>query len=127
MRLAGINIPDEKKVGVSLTYIFGVGMTSASDILEKANIDKSRRTKDLTSAEVSKIKDILEKEYKIEGELRTSVRQDIGRLKTIKSYKGVRHSKQLPVRGQSTKRNSRTRRGNVRTTAGSGKRKLTLK
>jgi len=127
MRLVGINIPDEKKVGISLTYIFGIGTKSASDILEKTKIDSSKRTKDLTQNEVSKIKEILEKEYSIEGELRTAVRQNITRLKTIKSYRGTRHSKQLPVRGQSTKRNSRTRRGNVRVTAGSGKRKLTLK
>jgi len=127
MRLVGVNIPDEKKVGISLTYIFGVGPTSAKDILDKTKIDALKRTKDLTPQEIAKLKDILEKDYKIEGELRTSVRQDINRLKTIKSYKGVRHGKQLPMRGQSTKRNSRTRRGNVRVTAGSGRRKLTLK
>ncbi|KKW17158.1 MAG: SSU ribosomal protein S13p (S18e) [Parcubacteria group bacterium GW2011_GWA1_50_14] len=127
MRVAGVNIPDEKKVGVALTYIFGVGPTSASVILDKTKIDASKRTKDLTTQEVSKIKDLLEKEYQIEGELRASIRQDIGRLKIIKSYRGTRHSKQLPARGQSTKRNSRTRRGNVRATAGSGRRKLALK
>ena len=127
MRLAGVNIPDEKKVRVALTYVFGVGITSAKDILEKTKVDSEKRAKDLTAQEVSKIKDILEKDYKIEGELRASVRQDINRLKLIKSYRGTRHAKNLPVRGQSTKRNSRTRRGNVRATAGSGKRKLTLK
>ena len=127
MRLAGVNIPDEKKVGVVLTYVFGVGIASAKDILARTNVDSGKRAKDLTAQEVSKIKDVLEKDYKIEGELRTSVRQDINRLKLIKSYKGTRHARNLPVRGQSTKRNSRTRRGNVRATAGSGKRKLTLK
>ena len=127
MRLAGVNIPDEKKVGVALTYVFGVGIASAKNILDKAKIDNAKRARDLTSQEMSRIKDVLEKDYKIEGELRASVRSDINRLKLIKSYKGTRHAKNLPVRGQSTKRNSRTRRGNVRATAGSGKRKLTLK
>jgi len=127
MRLVGINIPDEKKINVALTYVFGIGPSSADAILNKTKIDSSKRAKDLTQQEVAKIKDVIEKDYQIEGELRASVRQDINRLKTIKSYKGVRHGKQLPVRGQSTKRNSRTRRGNVRVTAGSGKRKLTLK
>lgn len=127
MRLVGVNIPDDKKIGIALTYIFGIGSSVAAEVLEKTKIDSSRRAKELTPQEVAKIKDVLEKDYKIEGELRTSLRQDINRLKTIKSYRGIRHSKQLPVRGQSTKRNSRTRRGNVRATAGSGKRKLTLK
>jgi len=127
MRLVGVNIPDDKRVGTALTYIFGIGRTGAEQILEKTKIDSTKRTKELTPEEVAKIKDAIEKDYKIEGELRTSVRQDITRLKNIKSYKGTRHNKQLPVRGQSTKRNSRTRRGNVRATAGSGKRKLTLK
>lgn len=127
MRLVGVNIPDEKKVGISLTYIFGIGAVSAKKILLSAKIDESKRTKDLTQQEVGKIKDILEKDYSIEGELKASIRQDINRLKTIKSYRGMRHAKNLPARGQSTKRNSRTRRGNVRVTAGSGKKKLTLK
>ncbi len=127
MRLVGVNIPDEKKVGIALTYIFGVGPTSAGIILDKTKIDPEKRTKDLTSQELAKLKDLLEKDYKVEGELRAAVRQDINRLKTIKSYRGSRHAKQLPARGQSTKRNSRTRRGNVRMTAGSGRRKLALK
>ena len=127
MRLVGVNIPDEKKVSIALTYIFGVGPKSAGIILEKSKIDFSKRTKDLTPQEVAKIKDLLEKDYQIEGELRASVRQNVNRLKNIKSYRGSRHAKNLPARGQSTKRNSRTRRGNVRVTAGSGKRKLALK
>lgn len=127
MRLVGVNIPDNKRAVVALTYVYGIGDTSAEKILNKLRIDGNKRAKDLTAQEIAKLKEIIEKEYRIEGELRQSVRQDIGRLKTIKSYKGVRHSKNLPVRGQSTKRNSRTRRGNVRATAGSGRRKLTLK
>ena len=127
MRLVGVNIPDDKRVEIALTYIYGIGSVSASLILEEIGIDSTKRTKDLTQQEIAKMKEVIEKDYRIEGELRQSVRQDINRLKTIKSYKGSRHARNLPVRGQSTKRNSRTRRGNVRATAGSGKRKLTLK
>jgi len=127
MRLVGVNIPDDKKVKISLTYIYGVGQTSSSEILDKTGIDGLKRTKDLTPAEVAKLKDVLEKDYSIEGELKQSKKQDITRLKNISSYRGARHAKHLPTRGQSTKRNSRTRRGNVRVTAGSGRRKLTLK
>lgn len=127
MRLVGVNIPDDKRAEVALTYIYGIGRTSASDILDELGIDSKKRAKDLTQQEIAKIKGVIEKDYRIEGELRQSVRQDINRLKTIKSYKGTRHAKNLPVHGQSTKRNSRTRRGNVRVTAGSGRRKLTLK
>lgn len=127
MRLVGVNIPDDKRAVIALTYIYGIGSTSARQILDKLKIDRDKRAKDLTAQEVAKLKDILEKDFSIEGELRQSIRKDIGRLKTIKSYRGIRHSKNLPVRGQSTKRNSRSRRGNVRMTAGSGRRKLTLK
>ena len=127
MRLVGVNIPDEKKAETALTYIYGIGPTSAKDILQKSKIDSSKRTKDLTSNELARLKNVIEKDYPIEGELRQQRKQSINRLKNIKSYRGHRHSKNLPVRGQSTKRNSRTRRGNVRVTAGSGKRKLTLK
>jgi len=127
MRLVGVNIPDDKRVEIALTYVYGIGRTSASRILREIGIDPAKRTKDLTQQEIAKMKDAIEKDYRIEGELRQSTRQDINRLKTIKSYRGSRHARNLPVRGQSTKRNSRTRRGNVRATAGSGKRKLTLK
>lgn len=127
MRLVGVNIPDDKKIGIALTYIFGIGRSSASEILMKANVDASKRTKDLTPQELAKIKEIIEADYKVEGELRQWIRQNINRLKHVKSYRGMRHAKGLPVRGQSTRRNSRTVRGNVRVTAGSGRRKLTLK
>jgi len=127
MRLVGVNIPDDKRAEIALTYVYGIGRTSASRILREIGIDPAKRTKDLTQQEIAKMKDAIEKDYRIEGELRQSTRQDINRLKTIKSYRGSRHARNLPVRGQSTKRNSRTRRGNVRATAGSGKRKLTLK
>ena len=127
MRLVGVNIPDEKKIGISLTYIYGIGVHKAVGILEEAKINEDKRTKDLTQDELAKLKNAIESGHKVEGELRQSIRQDINRLKNIKSYRGTRHSKGLPVRGQSTKRNMRTRKGNVRTTSGSGRRKLALK
>ena len=127
MRLVGINIPDDKKIGIALTYIYGIGKVSADNILDKSKIDSAKRTKDLTQAEVAKLKGAIEADYKVEGELRQTIRQDINRLKNIKSYRGSRHSRKLPVRGQRTRRNSRTIRGNVRVTAGSGRRKLSLK
>ena len=127
MRVAGVNIPDGKKVQFALAYIYGVGLKLAGDILEEAKIKIDKRAKDLTPEEVNKIQSIIEKQYKVEGELRQAVRQNISRLRDIKCYRGARHSKKLPVRGQRTKTNSRTVRGNVRKTAGSGKRKVELK
>ena len=125
MRLVGINIPDNKKVEVALAYIYGVGPSRARELVEKANIDNSKKAKDLTPEELAKIKTLIEDSFKIEGELRQALRQNINRLKNIKSYRGSRHAKRLPARGQRTKTNSRTIRGNVRVTAGSGKKKLT--
>ncbi len=127
MRIIGINIPDEKKINIALTYLYGVGRTSAFRILAEAKINPDKRTKDLTGEEVSKIQSALEKNFKIEGELRQIVKQNINRLKDIKAYRGMRHIRKLPVRGQRTKSNSRTVRGNVRKTAGSGRRKVELK
>ncbi len=125
MRLVGINIPDNKKVEVALAYIYGVGPSRARELVEKAKIDNSKKAKDLTPEELTKIKTLIEDSFKIEGELRQALRQNINRLKNIKSYRGSRHAKRLPARGQRTKTNSRTIRGNVRVTAGSGKKKLT--
>lgn len=127
MRIAGINIPDNKKVEYALPYIYGVGPTLSRKVLEATKIDPNKRAKDLTQDEVSKIKEYLEKNHKIEGELRTQVRQNIIMLKEMGAYRGNRHARRLPVRGQRTKTNSRTVRGNVRKTAGSGKRKIELK
>ncbi len=127
MRVTGVNIPDNKRVEVALSYIYGVGRSLASRILKKAGVSLEKRAKDLTAEEVNKIQSILEKGYKVEGELRQVVKQNISRLKDIQSYRGTRHVKKLPVRGQRTKSNSRTIRGNVRKTAGSGKRKVELK
>lgn len=127
MRISGINIPDNKRIEIALTYIYGIGRSLSCLILEKTGIDLNKRAKDLTSEEVSKIKEFVEKNYKIEGELRQAIKQNINLLREIQAYRGVRHSRRLPVRGQRTKTNSRTVRGNVRKTAGSGKRKVELK
>lgn len=127
MRLVGINIPDNKRIEISLTYLYGIGRTSAGRILEVAQIDTNKRAKDLSPQEVNRLKEVIEKNYKIEGELRQVIRQNINRLKEIQSYRGVRHMRRLPVRGQRTKTNSRTIRGNVRKTVGSGRRKADLK
>lgn len=127
MRLIGINIPDEKKVAIALTYIYGIGPLSAKNILKSSGIDPDKRAKELTQEELGKLKKEIEAEYKVEGELRQVLKQNIARLKDIKSYRGIRHMRRLPVNGQRTKTNSRTVRGNVRKTAGSGKRKVELK
>lgn len=127
MRLVGVNIPDEKRIDISLTYIYGVGRKSAVKICEAAKINPTKKPKELKPDEIDRIKNELEKGYKVEGELKQFLKQNINRLKDIKSYRGVRHIKRLPARGQRTKTNSRTVRGNVRKTAGSGKRKVELK
>ncbi|KKU15725.1 30S ribosomal protein S13 [Candidatus Jorgensenbacteria bacterium RIFCSPLOWO2_02_FULL_45_12] len=127
MRISGVNVPDDKKIKIALSYVYGIGLFSAVKILREVNVDPEKKAKALTSDEVNKIQSILTKGYKIEGELRQIIRQNIFRLKDIKSYRGTRHAKRLPARGQRTKSNSRTVRGNVRKTAGSGKRKVELK
>lgn len=127
MRLFGITVPDNKRIEVALTYFYGVGISRALDLLAETKIDGNKRVKDVTQREVGFIKDYIEKHFKIEGELRQMVKQNIALLKDVQAYRGVRHMRHLPVRGQRTKTNSRTVRGNVRKTAGSGKRKVELK
>lgn len=127
MRIIGINIPDNKRVEAALTYIYGIGPYVAVQILKSAKIDLNKRAKDLTSEELGRLKEIVEKNYKVEGELRQVIKQNITRLKDIQSYRGNRHARRLPVRGQRTRTNSRTIRGNVRKTVTSGKRKTELK
>ncbi|MFA6136119.1 MAG: 30S ribosomal protein S13 [Candidatus Paceibacterota bacterium] len=127
MRLLGINLPDQKKIVIALTYFYGVGRSLAEKIIKETKIDPDKRTKDLTPEESNKIKNFIEKTAKVEGELRQLVKTNIGRLKDIGSYRGSRHARKLPVHGQRTKTNSRTVRGNARKTAGSGKRKVDLK
>ena len=112
-RIAGVDIPRNKRVEVSLTYIFGIGRSTSNKILEKAGVDKNIRVKDLTEEQVAKLRAAVE-EYKIEGELRKEIRLNIKRLLDIKSYRGLRHRNGLPVRGQKTKTNARTRKGPVR-------------
>ncbi len=123
MRIAGANIPDNKNLEIALSYLYGIGVSSAQKILDKINIPRNKKAKDLTSAEATLLRETIEKQP-IEGELRRQVMMNIKGLRDIKSYRGSRHSKGLPSRGQRTKTNSRTRRGNVRRTAISGRRKL---
>ena len=120
-RVAGVNIPDDKQIDVSLTYIYGIGRSLANDILEKAGIDNTIKANEATKEDLSKIRKIIENDYKVEGELKRERRENIDRLKRIDCYRGRRHKKSLPVRGQRTRTNSRTVRGNVRRTAGSGR------
>lgn len=121
MRVAGITIPKDKPVVVSLTYIYGIGRTTASRILAMAKIPEQTRVSDLTPEQEDVLRTIIEKQYKTEGDLRREISSNIKRLKDIKSYRGIRHMKHLPVRGQRTKTNSRTVRGNKRNIATSGK------
>ncbi len=127
MRIVGVNIPDNKRIEVALTYLYGIGLSLARKILEVTKVDPNKRAKDLTPDEVSRIQDVIEKSYKVEGELRQLIKQNINLLKEMQTYRGTRHMRHLPARGQRTRTNSRTVRGNVRKTAGSGKRKVELK
>ena len=122
MRILGITVPNEKRLEIGLTCIYGVGISSARKILDQVGIDRGKKAKDLTPEEENKIRLIVEK-IPIEGNLKRETAANIKRLKDIKSYRGIRHMKRLPVRGQRTKTNSRTVRGNVRKTMASGKRK----
>lgn len=124
-RIAGVTIPNDKRIVIALTYIFGVGDTTSKKVLAQAKVDESVRSKDLTEDQVNAIRAILEKNYRLEGDLRRLVMTNVKRLKEIGSYRGSRHIKNLPVRGQRTKTNSRTIRGNVRRTMTSGRRMLT--
>ncbi|MCX7779130.1 MAG: 30S ribosomal protein S13 [Patescibacteria group bacterium] len=121
-RIAGINLPPNKRVEIGLTYIFGIGKSLANHILKITKVNPDKKIRDLTTEEIEKIKNIIEKEYKVEGDLRREISANIRRLKEIGCYRGVRHTRQLPVRGQRTRTNSRTVRGNVRRTMGSGRR-----
>ena len=122
-RIAGVDLPPSKRVEIGLTYIFGIGRASALEILEKAGIDASLRIRDLTDADVQKLRGVIEKEYRVEGALRTEVAMNIKRLMDIGSYRGVRHRRGLPVRGQRTHTNARTKKGPRRAIA--GKKKVT--
>ena len=121
MRISGITIPDNKRIEMALTVIFGIGRSRAHKILDEAKVEYGKMPKDLTTDEENTIRKIIEDNFTIEGNLKRTVSANIKRLKDIGSYKGSRHARNLPVRGQRTKTNSRTGRGNVRKTMGSGK------
>ncbi|MBI5466865.1 MAG: 30S ribosomal protein S13 [Candidatus Kerfeldbacteria bacterium] len=121
VRIAGATLPANKRVEIALTYLYGIGLTLSKKVLTAANVDANLRVKDLTEAQANKIREIVEKTYKVEGDLKREVLLNIKRLKEIGAHRGVRHSKNLPTRGQRTKTNSRTVRGNVRRTMGSGR------
>lgn len=116
-RISGVDLPREKRVEVGLTYIFGIGLPSSKKIIKEAEINPDTRVKDLTEAEVSKLREIIDRDYTVEGDLRRNVALDIKRLMEIGCYRGIRHRKGLPVRGQRTKTNARTRKGPARTIA----------
>ena len=126
MRILGITIPDEKRLEISLTAVYGVGRPRAKVILDTVGIDHGKRAKDLTPDEEAKIRKVVE-DFTLEGDLKREISTSIKRLKDIKAYRGTRHAKKLPARGQRTKTNSRTVRGNVRKTMGSGRRKADKK
>jgi small subunit ribosomal protein S13 len=117
-RIVGVDVPNEKRILVGLTYIFGIGPFSAKQILKEAQIDGNARGKDLTEDEISRIAGVLDRSYVIEGQLRRQVSQNIARLRDIGCYRGVRHRRGLPVRGQNTQTNARTRKGPKKTVAG---------
>ena len=110
-RIAGVDLPREKRVEIGLTYIFGIGRTKSNEILAKTGVNPDTRVKDLTEEEVIKIREVIDKEYKVEGDLRRETALNIKRLMEIGCYRGLRHRKNLPVRGQRTKTNARTRKG----------------
>ena len=114
-RIAGVDIPREKRVEVALTYIFGIGPTSAKKIVARTNVDPDTRVRNLTEEEVNRIREVVDKEYMVEGDLRRAVSMNVKRLIEIKCYRGIRHQRGLPVHGQRTRTNARTRRGPRRT------------
>jgi small subunit ribosomal protein S13 len=125
-RIFGIAIPDDKKILFSLQYIYGIGLTTSKVVLKSAGVDPDKRAKDLTPDELKKVQKLIERNYKVEGDLRKEISQNIKRFKEIGAWKGIRHSRRLPLKGRS-KTNSRTTRGNIRKTMGSGRIKADAK
>lgn len=117
-RVVGVEIPNEKRIDISLTYIYGVGRKTAGDVLKEAQIDVATKAKDLTEDQISRIASVIDRSYQVEGALRRQVQGNIGRLRDIGCYRGVRHRRGLPVRGQRTRTNARTRKGPKKTVAG---------
>lgn len=125
-RIAAVNLPDAKRVEVGLTYIFGIGPSASQKILAEAKVSPDTRVKDLTEAEVSRLREVIERDHQVEGDLQRLVSENIRRLKEINSYRGLRHKNNLPVHGQRTKTNARTKRGK-KITMGSGRKKAAAK
>jgi len=126
-RIVGVNLPSNKRTEIGLTYIFGIGRNTSNKILEETKIDPDKRVKDLTTSEVEELRKVIEGKHRTEGTLKREISSNIKRLKEIGCYRGLRHSRRLPVRGQRTKTNSRTIRGNARQTMGSGRRDASKK
>ena len=122
-RIAGVDLPRNKRVEVGLTYIYGIGQATSGEILEKAGVSPDTRIKDLTEAEVAALREVIDREYQVEGDLRREVQQNIRRLIDIGCYRGLRHRRNLPVRGQRTRTNARTKRGPKKTVPGRGRRR----
>jgi len=120
-RIAGVNIPTNKQIGISLTYIYGIGRTKAREILDKAGVPVNRRVNEMSDAEVAKVREIIDRDYLVEGDLRRETAMNIKRLMDLGSYRGLRHRRGLPVRGQRTHTNARTRKGPARAIAGKKK------
>ena len=120
-RISGVNIPTNKKISISLTYIFGIGRTKAIEILDKAEVPHDRRVMELSDAEVAKVREIIDQDYLVEGDLRRATAMNIKRLMDLGAYRGIRHRRGLPVRGQRTHTNARTRKGPARSIAGKKK------
>lgn len=122
-RIAGVDIPSNKKVAISLQYIYGIGATSSQKIVAQTRISPDTRVKDLTEEEIGRLREVIDREYRVEGEVRKEVNLNIKRLIEIGSYRGLRHRRSLPVRGQRTRTNARTKRGARRTVAGRGQKR----
>ncbi len=117
-RIAGVDLPRDKRIEISLTYIYGIGRTISKDILSQAEVDPNTRVRDLAETEVARLREIIDRNYRVEGDLRREVAMNIKRLQEIGCYRGIRHRKNLPVRGQRTRTNARQRRGSRKTVAG---------
>ena len=126
-RILGVSIPDNKRIEMGISYVYGIGRVTGASVLGQANIDPNKRGKDLNADDIKKITDIIQQRFTIEGDLRRTIQTNIKRLKDIGSWRGMRHSRRLPVRGQQTRTNTRTVRGNVRRTTTSGRKKLDKK
>ena len=116
-RIAGVDLPNDKRIEISLTYVYGIGRTLSKEVLSKCDVDPNTRTRDLTDEEIARIRDVLDNDYKIEGDLRREVQLSIKRLADLGTYRGMRHRRGLPVRGQRTRTNARTRKGPRRAAA----------